>query len=359
MTTMHDDDIRALLAPISQDTPTAAEISQAIIRAGGPERRRGAGVRRGIIATGLAGAGAALAAVAFWPASDPSQTTREPSIAAAFMLASASAAEQIDAGTYRFTRLRVTIDRPEIDISGCKPFTPPATPEAYPAASAAHMAEFRRCAKARGRTTSRFTTDQWVDTSLQGRQVWSSFRETDEKGRVTTLGGPRDEKFMFGDALIADSDGKPISDLDDLPTAPAQLEPRLAEIGLRGYLPSARGRARDHVVVQSAIALLTYPKISSQLRAAAFGVLARIRGFRDLGETTDALGRRGRRVEITGPASGLRNGETPVTIALLFDTDRAELLSWTETTELPVGKDEVRTTVIEIAGNVTNTTTRP
>jgi hypothetical protein len=358
MTTMHDDEIRALLAPVREDVPARSEVNEAVMRAGRPASRPRPSLRWGVTATGVAGAAAALAVVAFWPAAERSPSPREPSVAGAFMLASANAADQVDHGTYRFTRLRVTIEHPDVDMRSCKLPPSPASPEEAAAQRAVFEAEMKRCARVLGRSTSEFTTDQWVDKSLHGRVVASPFKETDANGHVTTVGKPRDEKFMFGDVLIADADGDAITDFDDLPTDPARLEPRLAELGLRGYPPSAADRARDYVVVQSAIALLTYPKVSPSLRAAAFGVLARIDGFRDLGEATDPLGRHGRQVEITGPAQGLRNGEERVTISLLFDADRAELLSWVQTTEHPTGK-QVRTSVLEAAGDVEDTNTRP
>jgi hypothetical protein len=356
MKTLDDDEIRALLEPLRHDAPTRSEIDEAVLSARAPAPRRRPRLHWGIAATAAAGAAAVLAAVALWPAGEPSQTARSRSVASAFRLASANAAEQVDRGLYRFTRLRVSIDHPNVDMSSCKPLPAPRS-----AKQAARLqAEIESCAKPAGRSTTEFTTEQWVDKSLQGRIVSSPFKETDASGHVTTAGGAHDGKFMFGDTLIADAHGRALTDFDALPTDPAALEPRLAELGLHGYAPevAASASARDYIVVQSAIALLTYPKITPALRAAVFGVLARINGFRDLGEATDALGRHGRRVEIAGPADGLRNGGERVTISLLFDPDRAELLSWVETTEHPNGA-EVRTSLIETAANVADTSTQP
>jgi hypothetical protein len=134
--------------------------------------------------------------------------------------------------------------------------------------------------------------------------------------------------------------------LRDLPTDPDELR-ALLEAALRdgrwseGHSRFAPiGPHADDVVrytlASQVVMLLSEANASPPLRAALFGVLARIEGFASLGRVHDPLGREGDGVEIRfataadPPDTSLSgdNARAPATLRVIFDSQTSDILSW-------------------------------
>ena len=146
--------------------------------------------------------------------------------------------------------------------------------------------------------------------------------------------------------------------LAQLPTDPERLAALLDAATRDGRWAPGGGRllpfgpdpdaAVRFIVAREALTLLTVANATPALRAALFGVLARMPDVAATGERTDALGRRGEGLEIRFPAGALgplaadpsgrplggENATRPDIIRVVFDAKTSDILSWSVSKDL-------------------------
>ena len=133
---------------------------------------------------------------------------------------------------------------------------------------------------------------------------------------------------------------------------PCWTRPRVTAAGLPEVAGSSRwpgsGRRRAFHRGAQAFTLLTVSNATPALRAALFGVLARMPDVDATGERTDELGRRGEGLEVRFPTGALgplaadpsgrplggENATRPDIIRVVFDPKTSDILSWSVSKDL-------------------------
>jgi hypothetical protein len=309
-----DEEIRRRLEPVATLEPSeddlaalrAAELAHIRTK---PRRRR---PRAAIVLTLAAAAGAF--AIAILPAARDAQRTPQPTppLVAAAAVAAQRTVPAADTAPYRYTRTRRT-------------FT-------Y---------EVRRDGRVGGERFE-LAVERWVGPRWRGREIGSASHRalTGDLALAREQFGKRSRPFEAYDRPYAYGDG-PLARLDPrtLPEDRKTLV-RVLTTGIRtdrwGPYASSRGRPLDmpedllrSVTAHHTILLLVHARLTPVQRAALLDMLAAEAPARDLGTVTDAIGRRGRGVELSYPIGGGRGVDPDYErYRIVFDPTTAEVLEW-------------------------------
>jgi hypothetical protein len=307
---MPDTDLLDALAPLREVEPTPEEIARVLAAADelraprslGPPRRRPVRAVALVAATAvLIGALAAL----------PGGKSDRPRDAHGILQAAAAvAAEQPAPAAYRYTRVQ---DR---FVSGVN-------------AGAEH-----------DRITAEQTAENWTSDAFAGRTVapqgsvtWAvppSVALQKAGSLADAITKPYDGDFRYGDGPLARVP------FDAIPTDAAAAG-RLLEAAIRDgrWMPRPPSSPPhwapgvvDSEVSRSAVTLLALGNLTSDQRAALFGMLSTRPGARSLGDVTDAAGRRGVGVALRLPDTGSE-------LRVIIDPQTSDILQSTETMAPP------------------------
>jgi hypothetical protein len=299
-----DEQIRRRLAPLASLEPTDEDL--AALRAARRPRRRPLAA---IVVTAAAAAAAVL--IALSPAArEPARPPKPPLVAAATIAAQRTIPSVSDA-PYRYTRTRETVTY-----------------------------EVRRGGRVGG---DRYEIDveAWVGARWRGREIGSASRRalTGDVALAREQFGDRGIPFEPYDRPYAYGDG-PLARLDPR-TLPEDRETlaRVLTTGIRtdrwGPYAESRGRSLGmpedvvrSVIARHTILLLVHARLTPVQRAALLDMLAAGAPARDLGTVTDAIGRRGRGVELSLPIADPDGVTHHERYRIVFDPTTAEVLEW-------------------------------
>lgn len=307
---MPDTDLLDALAPLREIEPTPAEIARVLaaadeLRAPRPSR---APRRRPAVAVALVAATALLAGAL---AALPGAGTHRPLDAHGILQAAAAvAAEQPAPGAYRYTRVQ---DRFVYAVQ--------AGPEHGRLTAAQGAANWTADAFA-GRTVAAQGTVTWAAPPSAALQKAGA--------AAGAIAKPYTGDFRYGDGPLA---RVPFA---AIPTDAAAAG-RLLEAAIRDgrWMPRPPNSPPhwgpgvvEAGVSRGAVTLLALGNLSSDQRAALFGLLGTRPGARSLGDVTDATGRRGVGVALPLADTG---GE----LRVIVDPDTSDILQSTETLPPP------------------------
>jgi hypothetical protein len=308
---MPDTDLLDALEPLREVEPTPDEIARVLAAADAlraPRSTRRPRRRRPAFAVALVAATALLAGVL---AALPGGRTDRPQDAHGILQAAAAvAAEQPPPAAYRYTR---ALDR---------------------------FVYVVQAGGARGRVTADQKAENWTADAFAGRTVaaqgsvaWAAPPSAALQRAGSGAGAiakPYDGDFRYGDGPLARVP------FDAIPTDAAAAG-RLLDAAIRDgrwmpRQPSTPPRwgpgVVDAAVSRGAVTLLALGNLTSDQRAALFGLLGTRPGARALGDVTDATGRRGVGVALALPDTG---GE----LRVIVDPRTSDILQSTETLPPP------------------------
>ena len=332
MTQLLDDDgtrMRERLQALRELEPDAEAVAAVRRAAADPGRGPSRPSRRSRRAGALVLAGAACAAIAV-AAALPGRTASPLEAAAA---AAAGQAGPDDFAGYRYVDVseyrRSSWMVPEED---CEPVPAGSGQEPDP-----------RCLRGpRATFTSEGRVELWIDARWDGVRRDHGSRVVDAQGDPDLAaelerdgGRPASTiAYEYGDGPFAEV---PLAELPTDPDALLRVLSAAFDDGRWSGNPSHGAGGTDtrdegtrrHELAVMVAHLLAEANATPELRAAGFGVLARLEGVRDLGEVRDRHGRSGHAVELR---STVRHGEAPqpARVRVVFDEDSGDVLAWSQ-----------------------------
>jgi hypothetical protein len=309
------------LTPLRELEPTPDEIARVLDRARpapAPRRRRRAPLAVAAVA--------AATAVAFALPSTPSATS-------ALRTAAAAAAQQ--PAPAEFTGYRY-VEMLDLRRSPWATYDESCASDIPPAGSGR---PFDCPVTARAEYTEEGRQEIWVDAEWKGTRRDHGSKVTGASGDPELSAALRREMgrepattaYVYGEGPFARAP------LAQLPTDPDELLRTLSAAyadnrwGEGGTLATTDPARQNFALATFTAHLLAEANATPALRSAAFGMLARMRGFRDLGAVRDPRGREGHGIEVRGRSNVPGGGAA--TLKVIFDPERGELLSWGEWNE--------------------------
>jgi hypothetical protein len=329
------------LTPLRELEPTLEEIARVRALAAAPEPPRRRRRPRPVLALATVSVAAGIAAAAALPGAE--------SATSALRAAAAAAADEPAPRAFTGYRYVEMIDRrtgpwATYDEECMKRFT-------QRLEDGTQKSGMIPCPRTASVTfTSEGRVEMWVDKDWKGTVRNHGSRVTEVTGDPVLAEAVRRElgrepmthPYVYGDGPYAHAP------VEDLPTEPAALLEVLTAAYEDGrWSDGGKFRPLEGSQVMRTFELARYTSrllieanASPALRGAAFGVLARMPGVKDLGEMEDSRGREGHGIEIAGPVGAGEFEKVRGRLRLVFDPDQGELLSLAERQTRGVGEVE-------------------